>query len=210
MLNKILRKNLLPIILLCIFPIICFIIKYNFYEFVTNIDSSVKGFISSKIIINTLTNSMKIITNIGSVVGVLTIFIISIIVFKDKTTRIMLLSNITLIGILSLVLKTIFSRERPLESIIKMPTSYSFPSGHTFFAVGFYGLIVYFISKSNIKKSIKTLLIIISSLLIFLIGFSRIYLGVHHFTDVIGGLIYGLLILIISINTYQILKEEKR
>jgi undecaprenyl-diphosphatase len=153
---------------------------------------------------------MKIITNIGSVVGVLTIFIISIIVFKDKTTRIMLLSNITLIGILSLVLKTIFSRERPLESIIKMPTSYSFPSGHTFFAVGFYGLIVYFISKSNIKKSIKTLLIIISSLLIFLIGFSRIYLGVHHFTDVIGGLIYGLLILIIFINTYQILKEETK
>ena len=209
MLNRVLKKNMILIVLLCAFTILCLIIKYNFYEDIVNIDNLVKDFVSNRLSNNTLTKSMKLLTNIASVGGVLTIFAFSIMIFRDKITRITLLSNICLVGLLSLVLKTLFSRERPLESIIKMPTSYSFPSGHTFFAVGFYGLIVYFIYKSKINKYIKMPLILVFSLLIFLIGFSRIYLGVHHFTDVIGGMIFGILILSISINTYRVLKEEK-
>lgn len=208
MLNKIIKKNLFLIILFCLFIILCLIIKYNFNLYIVKIDKIVKYFIDTNISSPLLTNIMKMVTNLASMVGVLTIFVISILLFKNKIIRIILFSNMSIIGFFSLILKELFSRQRPLVSIITMPKSYSFPSGHTFFAVGFFGLIVYFILKSNINKNIKLFLVPLIILLICLIGVSRIYLGVHHFTDVVGGLMLGIIILSISINTYQIIKEE--
>lgn len=209
MLRRVLKKNIPLIIFTCLFIIICLLTKYNFYEFIVSVDDIVREFVFDNMTNKALTALMKILTNFASAVGIVTIFVISMFLFKDKLIKILLVSNVSLIGLLSLFLKTLFSRKRPLESIIKMPSSYSFPSGHTFFAVGFLGLIVYFISQSDLNKYIKMFLIPIFILLILLIGFSRIYLGVHHFTDVIGGMIFGILILSISINTYKVLKEEK-
>lgn len=208
MLNRIIKRNLFLIVLFCVFIILCLFIKYNFSELIIKTDKIVKDFVDNHMIYLPITKSMKLITNLASVVGVLTIFVLSIIFFKDKIIRLTLFCNMGLIGFLSFILKLLFSRTRPLISIIKMPKSYSFPSGHTFFAVGFFGLIVYFIIKSNINKNIKIFLIPIIILTISLIGISRIYLGVHHFTDVVGGLILGVIILLISINTYQVIKEE--
>ncbi len=208
-LNSIFKKNSVLITLMVIYIIICLIIKYNFIDFINKIDELARGFVESGAL-DFLTKAMEIITKIGNIGPVLGVLAVSLILFKDKITRTVFLFNITLVGLLTFLLKILFSRERPLEAIIKIPTDYSFPSGHTFFAVGFYGLVAYFISKSSINKGIKVLFISIITLLIFLIGISRIYLGVHHFTDVIGGTVFGVLGLLISINTYKVLKEETR
>lgn len=64
-------------------------------------------------------------------------------------------------------------------------------------SLAFYGLLIYFIYKSNLNKKIKNLLIILLSILIILIGLSRIYLGVHYATDIISGFLLSTIFLIV-------------
>lgn len=206
--EKILKKNIVLIILMIIFLVLCLFIKYNYINYVNKIDKEVNILIRNNLINNSFTSIMKIITNIASLYSILLIFIITIILLKNKISKITLLFNIIIISISTFFLKLLFLRERPLNSTIKTPSSYSFPSGHTFFAVGFLGLIAYLLLKSNLSKYIKYILVFIMVSIIILIGFSRIYLGVHHFTDVIGGMIFGIIILLISINIYKALEEE--
>lgn len=210
MFNKVLKKNIILIFLIISLLVLCLLAKYYFYDIIIKIDESIRYFIINNFLNNFLTSLMKGVTQFASFFGVISVFIISIILFKDRFKKITLIFSICLISLLSSTIKILFLRERPLESIIKMPNSYSFPSGHTFFAIGFFGLVVYFILKSNLNKYLKYFLSISIILIIIMIPFSRVYLGVHHFTDVIGGLLFGILVLLISINIYKTLKEEKK
>ena len=79
-------------------------------------------------------------------------------------------------------------------------TGYSFPSGHSMIAVSFYGFIIFLIWRMNIKKIYKFLFSLFTGFLIFLIGISRIYLGVHFPSDVIGGYSISLCFLIVYIS----------
>ncbi|NLE07097.1 MAG: phosphatase PAP2 family protein [Parcubacteria group bacterium] len=97
-----------------------------------------------------------------------------------------------------LVFKQIFYRARPLSEAFYLETSLSFPSAHTAVATALYGLLIYILYKSKLKS--KFLLIAGLCLLIFLIGFSRLYLGVHYFSDVLMGYLLGLIWIWISIK----------
>ena len=79
---------------------------------------------------------------------------------------------------------------------------YSFPSGHAMVSFGFYGFLIYLAYKKINNKKIKYPLIISLALLILLIGISRIYLGVHYATDIIGGFIIGFIYLIVFIKYF--------
>lgn len=101
--------------------------------------------------------------------------------------------------VLMLLLKQLFQRKRPLSPLLKAAKGLSFPSGHAIMAVTFYGLLIYILQHTidvNWIRSLSTILII---LLIFLIGFSRVYLRVHYASDVLGGFIIGSLWLLISL-----------
>ena len=90
------------------------------------------------------------------------------------------------------LLKTCFHRHRPPGSLVEGITNYSFPSGHSFMSVAFYGLLIW-LSVIYVKNNLLRLTIIaFLSLLILTIGFSRIYLRVHYATDVIAGFSLGL------------------
>jgi len=106
--------------------------------------------------------------------------------------------TILLDALVLLVLKDIIMRPRPLNGIISK-TDFSFPSGHTADAVVFFGFLTYIIMRKSESRSIKGITISISSFMILLIGFSRIYLNVHWLTDVMGGFGLGLFILTGSI-----------
>ena len=69
-------------------------------------------------------------------------------------------------------------------------------------ATVFYGFLTYLLYRSNLNKSVKIIILIMMLFLILLIGISRIYLGVHYTSDVIGGFLWGstLLILIIVLT----------
>lgn len=66
-----------------------------------------------------------------------------------------------------------------------------------------YGLLIILIYRKIQKNSVKWLLIILLSILILIIGVSRIYLGVHYFTDVLGGYILGLIYLVLIKDTIK-------
>ena len=85
------------------------------------------------------------------------------------------------------IIKNIIQRDRPFikhsfDVIINHPISYSFPSGHTASSFTVLGIFLFGIKKYRFSCFI----------LAFLIAFSRLYLGVHYFTDVLGGAVLGL------------------
>lgn len=108
------------------------------------------------------------------------------------------------------LMKRIFNRERPLEAMRWMvETSSSFPSGHSMTAMYFYSLLAYFTFRScRTTKKQKIFIVIISYVIIALVGFSRIVLGVHYFTDVLGGFGLGFALSMLSIIIFKILNDK--
>jgi len=107
-------------------------------------------------------------------------------------------------------LKVSFHRARPdLALHLINQGGYSFPSGHSFTVLIFYGMII-FLCRQNIKdRKAANLITFLFSCLIILIGFSRIYLGVHYPTDVLGGWSLGLCVLMIMISCILFFQREK-
>jgi len=106
------------------------------------------------------------------------------------------------------LLKLIFHRARPDTSLaLIQETGYSFPSGHAFMSVIFYGMICYFIYQMCNNKWQKIILLITTTILIFLIGYSRIYLGVHWISDVLGGWLSGGAILVFFVVKLKNIKD---
>lgn len=95
--------------------------------------------------------------------------------------------NLISITILNQILKYVVQRPRPTEFRIIDESGYSFPSGHSMVGMAFYGFIIYLIYHYVKNKYVKWTLCTILTVLIPLIGISRIYLGVHYTSDVIGG-----------------------
>jgi undecaprenyl-diphosphatase len=118
---------------------------------------------------------------------------------KKKNKQATIFASVIIItAILIKLFKAIFQRARPLNALIQEST-FSMPSGHATMAVVFFGLIAYlFISK---KHKIKTTAI--TTLIILITAFTRIYLNVHWLTDIIAGLALGTAILILSIFIYK-------
>ena len=100
---------------------------------------------------------------------------------------------------LMFVLKNFFSRERPLIPLLEPALGYSFPSGHSLMSFSFYGLLIFLSYKNFRHPLVKWLVITSLVILILLIGFSRIYLRVHYFSDVLAGFAVGVAWLIFSI-----------
>ena len=102
-------------------------------------------------------------------------------------------------GLFSLLGKVAFHRQRPLGISAYTEASFSFPSGHATIAAAFYGFIVYYLWRQAQNRSIRLNILFGGSLLILAIGFSRLYLGVHFLSDVLGGYLLGILWLIVGI-----------
>ena len=133
------------------------------------------------------TGFYKFITFFASEVMILLVSLVLIIAFKNKKYGAFALLNAISILILNILLKLIFMRDRPYDLMIITESGYSFPSGHAMASLGFYGFIIYLLWHFNITKRMKILFSIVLSILILLIGMSRIYLGVHYASDVLAG-----------------------
>lgn len=170
-----------------------------------NLDSNIHNYILS-IRNNNLNNMFKIITNLGSAscLIILTIFILLFI--KNKKIGKNIILHLLLALLLNQFTKIIFARPRPININLIEETGYSFPSGHSMISLVFYGYIIYQIYKSNLNKNLKLIINTLLIIIILLIGTSRIYLGVHYLTDVIGGFILASIYLLISKN----IKLEKK
>jgi len=92
---------------------------------------------------------------------------------------------------LDITLKLAFHRPRPLAYFGPTPTTYSFPSGHAMGSVCFYGVLAAILAARASGRGAKWGIWMGAVLLIGLIGYSRIYLGVHYPSDVIAGYCAG-------------------
>lgn len=99
----------------------------------------------------------------------------------------------------NITLKHLFDRERPILEHMVDASGLSFPSGHAMFNLSFYGLLLFIIWKHAPNNIIRYTFASLLVLLIFLIGISRIYLGVHYASDVFAGFAAGFLWLILSL-----------
>lgn len=156
---------------------------------------------------NTLTSILSTLTNLGGATFLLALSCILFIVLKNKKIPLYILINLTSSFIINETIKSIFVRSRPIGINVIEETGYSFPSGHSMVSLSFYGFITYLLCKHIKNKYIKSILIISTILIVLLIGFSRIYLGVHYLSDVIAGFLLAIIYLTVYI---KLIKLEKK
>lgn len=128
----------------------------------------------------------------------------SLVFWAKKLGRYFIPFWLTLAGteIFTFLGKLAVHRPRPAGSLF-LETSYSFPSGHTTIAVAFFGFLAYIAWRESNDWRKRINAFFAAALLIILIGFSRIYLGVHYLSDIWAGLLLGGLWLIIGISTVE-------
>ena len=107
---------------------------------------------------------------------------------------------------MNVIVKELIRRPRPpidLVHVFRVLDSYSFPSGHVMFYTGFFGFL-WFLVYTLLKHSwMRTLLLIFLGSLIGLIGISRIYLGQHWPSDVLGAYLLGGITLVVILQIYR-------
>ncbi len=172
-------------------------------EFITSIDKSILLFIQEFIRCNFLNKIMTFITTLGNG-GFIWIALGVILISFKKSRKIGILVLCALIlefTVNDLILKNLVERVRPFNQfsdiipLVKKPISFSFPSGHTASSFAAAGIIFLYTKK---KYGIPALI------LATLIGFSRVYLGVHFPSDVIIGCLVGI------ISSYVVYKVDKK
>ena len=107
---------------------------------------------------------------------------------------------------INVLVKDLIQRPRPtspLVNVLEALNSYSFPSGHVMFYTCFFGF-VWFLAFSLLKPSVKrSLLLAFFGGLVLLVGVSRIYLGEHWASDVLGAYLLASLTLVVIIQAYR-------
>jgi membrane-associated phospholipid phosphatase len=104
--------------------------------------------------------------------------------------------------------KLVFHRPRP-QSALYVEHSFSFPSGHATVAVAFYGFLTYIVMREAKRWEVKVNICFAGIGVVLLIGFSRLYLGVHYLSDVWGGYLVGALWLIAGISMCEWLRSRQ-
>lgn len=154
---------------------------------------------------------MKIVTQLGShifIIGAL-LFISSYLFYKkDYPKLFFLLGSSFLASASNQVIKYIFKRPRPLMYSLVKQSGYSFPSGHSMGSIAFYASVFFILYQA--KPKYKNLFMAFNFIIVFLIGFSRLYLGVHWPTDVISGFIMGYTCYLIVKKIYLLILDKEK
>jgi undecaprenyl-diphosphatase len=162
-----------------------------------------------------LTTIMRGFSFIGSTIA-LTIGTIVVIVrcAMRKLNHEAKLFAITMIGaaLLNITLKLTFKRARPEPFFnLTLPETYSFPSGHSLASAVFFGALAAILTARIKSKRARVIIWIVSTVMFLSIGFSRIYLGVHHTTDVIAGFVAALIwILVVRFVEMHLARRKRR
>jgi undecaprenyl-diphosphatase len=181
------RAFIVSLISLLAFSLMAFLINANkIVHFDKMIIRAVQGFEAP-----VMTTIMEFFTFIGSTPAVVVISLLIIFflfkVLHHKSELILFIIAIVGSPILNFVLKGFFQRARPdFHRLIEIG-GYSFPSGHAMNAFTVYGMLAFLLWRNIFSRSGRSWLIVFSTFMIGMIGVSRIYLGVHYPSDIIGG-----------------------
>lgn len=208
MIKKILKENYIYIIIIILLIITFLIVKNtSLYNKVVNFDYSVIEFMGNHVD-KRLTEIFSFLTNFGDWYIPSLIIVCILIFIKNKWYFGLLAGSYSVSGLTVLVSKLIVRRPRPLNALIEIPKSYSFPSGHTLTSIVFYMILWHLVTK-NTNTFNRIIFFMSFTILAVLIGFSRVYLGVHFFSDVMGGLILAIPCTLMCINIIDKNFEDK-
>ena len=196
--NNVSIKNIL-LIISCII-IFCIILINVLNGNIQNFDSRIYSFITS-FRSNFMDMFFRIITRFGDEEILILIALACFIFIKNRKIGLSIVINLASVGLLNHILKEIIQRPRPpIEFRMVQESSYSFPSGHAMASLAFYGLIIYYLSRYIKNNKIRNFSCIGLSVLIFFVGISRIYLGVHFASDVLAGFLISFVYLVLYIT----------
>ena len=196
------KRTILIALLTILFVILTFLTKT---DLLTNFDYSIYNLVVMNMNDN-LTNIFNSITFLGSGISIASICVLSLIIsfyLKKRNIGLIIAGCVTFNSLFSEFLKMIIQRPRPEILQLATESSYSFPSSHTLASVSLCGILLYFVLKSNLDKNLRIILSAVLILLPILIGISRIYLGVHNASDVLGGMILAIILLLIEISIIE-------
>ncbi|WP_295620666.1 phosphatase PAP2 family protein [uncultured Methanobrevibacter sp.] len=198
-----LDKKTISIIALTILVIIwIFLIKTHLID---GFDSSIYNMIAPYINDN-LTSIFKSLTFFGGGLFTSAFCILALIIsfiLKKRNIGLFIFCSGLINKIITDIIKIIVQRPRPEILRLVHETSYSFPSGHTGASVTLSGALIFLILKSNLNRNIKIILTIPLAILPILIAISRVYLGVHYSSDVIGAAMIATILLLIEISIIE-------
>ena len=182
--------SLFVVLTVCVLLDITGVIDYNIYNILsTNEMEFVTAF-------------SNIVTSLASSQAIIIITLVLIFLLNTNHQRLFVIINTLISAGIIILSKNIFLRERPLIGS-EILSSYSFPSGHSLIATTYYGFLIYLLRRSKCKEEYKVIGTTFLTTLIVLICLSRLILNVHYLTDVVGGVILGLVILLILIYFFE-------
>ena len=178
--------SLFVILTICVLLDITGVIDYNIYNLLSTNQ------------IEFLSVCANVVTSLASSQAIIIITLVLIFLLNTNHQRIFVIINTLISAGIIILSKNIFLRERPLIGS-EILSSYSFPSGHSLIATTYYGFLIYLLRRSKCKEEYKVVGTTFLTTLIVLICLSRLILNVHYLTDIIGGVILGLVILLVLI-----------
>lgn len=216
------KSLFLPIITLLVELLVGLLIIIVFLSILLELSKNYLDFFDTTIIAwvyalrsDALTEIMKFFTFLGGEIFLISgiLLFLAFIYRKHKVSFFNFCVLLVFGTVINLLLKWIYQRPRPEYLPILFESTYSFPSGHAMNSFIFYSLVGYFIIRNTKNKTVWFLTVILLSLLIFIIGLSRIYLGVHYPSDVLAGYLSGflwfLLIVVVerTANKFKLFKK---
>jgi membrane protein DedA with SNARE-associated domain/membrane-associated phospholipid phosphatase len=164
-----------------------------------------------------LTATMRIITQLGSLRFVATLVALTALLLVLRTRRLepaaLLVTAVAGTTLLVLLVKLLVGRARPqVGGMLVLVDSASFPSAHSAQAVATYGALAYLAGRAAPRWGQRVAAWTAATLIVLLVGFSRLYLGVHWLSDVLGGFALGagwLAVVITASATYRRLRTQR-
>ncbi len=158
--------------------------------------------------------AFKAITLLGSAPVLLVIGLIVAAVLLQRGQRLRLAGWLIALNggmLLNVVLKAVFQRSRPeWEAAIAVAGGWSFPSGHAMGSLVAYGMLAYLVLLVVRRPVLRVAVVLALATLVLLIGFSRLYLGVHYLSDVVAGYAAGMVWLAACMSGIEVARWRKR
>lgn len=151
------------------------------------LDLLAKAFFVENLRADWLTPIMESISALATPVSLLVLLLVIVAFAPGKRPGMFCTVNLVLVVLLNVLLKELVQRPRPEDINLVVETGFSFPSGHSMVAMAFFGLLVWLVWHHERDRTLRLACCAGFSLIILLIGISRIYLGVHYASDVLAG-----------------------
>ena len=207
--HKKLSNNNLKLLLFCITFLIAFTLVLLFRGRFATIDSDISLWVPSIQSIY-LTN---VALAVSFVFDTYILFVITLVISAFLFIRSSRGEGLLLLGamggdaVLVETIKNLVRSSRPLNGLV-VDSGFSFPSGHTTGSIVFCGLITYFACQHWKTPKPRVLIVTVCVTISSVVGFDRLYLNLHWFSDVLGGVMLGLSWLAFSVLIFRLLKNN--